>query len=83
MELLGKQKKNSNLRIFGVFLIGIAVILTAVYFADELKLEQLAWVTTGPDGVTVGGLSEENAMWFGGAMVIFYVLGPILIAKGR
>ena len=80
---MGKQKKNSNLQIIGALLIGIAVILTVVYFAGELKLEQLAWVTVGSDGVTVGGLSEENAMWFGGAMAIFYVIGPILIAKGR
>ena len=84
LELVGRKKKNSSgLFAIGILLVSAGIILTIVLFGGELNLQQLAWVRAGPDGVTVGGLSEENAMWFGGFLAVLYIVGTGMMVKGR
>lgn len=78
---MGRRKKNSGLLAAGIFVILIAVTFTVLTLSPQLKLFELATVSAGP--VTVSGLSEGNAMVLGGIAIITWIIGPLLIAKGR
>lgn len=87
-----KKSKKSFLTILGVIIIVTASILTLGVLSGELKLQhmasimfqKLAFVNVGSDGVTVGGLSEQNAMWFGGIMIaLLYLIGGGIVVKTK
>lgn len=77
--MINKQmtKKHDHSRAIGLVILSIAAIMTLILLGPHLQ--PLSFVKFGP--ITVGGLSENNAMWFGGIMMVFWIVGTCLVAK--
>lgn len=84
-----RKSDRENLRMLGFGSIGVGVILTLALWTGALSFQGVnlplfSEVRVGPDGVTVSGLSEQNAMLFGfGMNVFFYLLGGGIVIKAR
>jgi hypothetical protein len=88
-----KNKETREIvQIIGYAIIGLAVLLTIAIISGKLPiqalssaLQMLAFVKFSPDGsVVVGGLSDTNAMLFGGILIAsMYLFGSGIIIKTR